>query len=123
MRWLRFGRWPSAHDLDLILDADEGTYESFEALVGQLDMEDPDLGRRCIAVNRLPLPEQVVREAIKAADGLPLDAFLSPQPHGFSVAAWIEPPYSVANLSWRATLGKPFFQGAVPLAHDPGGAS
>src|ERR1035437_8188704 len=35
MMWHRFGRWPSAHDLDLVLDADD--YSPFESLAGPCD--------------------------------------------------------------------------------------
>lgn len=117
MRWLRYGTWPSNHDLDLILEADERTYEAVEQLVGPLVLEPGriDYGARQVRVDDLPIPPDLIRQAADAAGGLPLDAKLSPYPRGFSVGAWIDPPYTTAHLAWGSTLSKAFFAGAVPL--------
>ena len=99
MQWLRFGRWPSSHDINLVLDATEDEYERIEQSVWCLSHEHGET----VKVTAPPVPECLVAAAIAAADGLLIDAFLSPHPGDFSVAAWSVPPYSVWRIGWRAT--------------------
>ena len=119
-RWVRFGRWPSTHDLDLLLDAPD--YTAIEAQVADLDrLRAPGTcpreswATRTIPVTDLPVDPALLDQAVNHARGLPLDLHLSPWPRGYSVGAWVPPPYTTAEICWRPTLHIRFFRGGVPL--------
>lgn len=103
--WRHFGSWPSTHDYDLWLDADESTYDAIEGLFADLDPH--GFETRTVLTVALPVPD--LTADIASAVGLPLDLFLSPRPGGFSAAAWISPPYTDAHIAWRPTLCRWFF--------------
>ena len=103
MRWERFGRWPSTHDLDLYLDADAATYARLELLAGQ-----PGDAPVTVPIEVLPCANELRR--IGTEHGVPLDLFLVPTPGDLSVAAWIEPPYTFAVIDWRGTFDRSFFE-------------
>lgn len=118
MRWLRFGTWPSSHDLDLMLDADD--YE----FLGEMCPYPDDVQEAALAPPHIltrptvPLPDRLVEQAVNTARGLPLDLFLFPVPAGFSLKAWVPPPYDRWEVHWAMT-NKAFFVDAMPLEETP----
>ncbi len=112
MNWHRFGRRCSEHDIDLVLVGEDvlSISEAFDELTAIL-LPDPhvsgDTPAATVSVRLLSaiLPAQLLAEAIALGrrEGLPLDLFLSTWPDAFSVGAWLEPPFDVAEVAYRFT--------------------
>jgi hypothetical protein len=66
-------------------------------------------------MNELPLPRELQEQVVMAANGLPIDAFLVPNPGNFSVGVWAEHPYTLWQVGWRPTLDEYFFSNSSQL--------
>ena len=113
-RWLRFGSWPSKHDLDLVLEGGDA-----DALTRVVPRRVRDPLAKGVALGDL-LPPGLRADAIRAAGGLMLDMFLIAEPGGRSLecCAW-GPSYELAICSWVPTPDQHFFSKAVPLRVPP----
>lgn len=122
-RWLHFGRWPSSHDLDLLLDADPEMRRTITRWAGQ-----PDDGYRFLRPDELPIPEVLIQQAIDTAarhnptpfvaygrDALPIDAVLLRRRNRPSLVAWVPPPYTTWRLNWTPPIPDSFFDSARDL--------
>jgi hypothetical protein len=111
LRWLRYGNWPSEHDLDLILSP--GGYWAIRNLARSV----PRYVRGQVHQAEVParlIPPPLLQQAIEAADGVDLDLILQPS-LPLALGAWLEAPrYEVAWVQWRE-VNNTFFRGAVPL--------
>lgn len=104
---LTFGRWPSGHDLDLLVDPAPPISRPFPA--------DYDLIETAVTPDELPELGPLVGtlDRLSRTVPVPLDVFLDSKQEDFNLALWVEPgrPWL---LSWRF-CGRDFFGGAHPL--------
>lgn len=127
-RWKVFGRWPSTHDLDVVLEADGHTRKSLARWAHSLG----DARYHFVPPADVPLPSELIQQATDLAarckpspflaygrDALPIDAYLIPRrPEKPSLAAWIPPPYTMWRLEWTQT--PPGFYDTARELPDPG---
>jgi hypothetical protein len=77
-QWLLFGRWPSDHDLDLLFIGDER-----EAIEDLFDAHyDEEVNFALVPFDELPVPSELLEQAIALADGAVLDLKLTPTTNG-----------------------------------------
>jgi len=107
---LSFGRWPSSHDLDIVVDPAPPISRPFPA--------DYDLVATAVTPDDLPELGPLVGTLARLSRTVPvpLDVFLDSKEEDFNLALWIEPG-SPWLLSWRY-CGRDFFLGAHPLGAE-----
>jgi hypothetical protein len=116
--WRVFGSQPSKHDVDIVLKAYSPTYdEIISKLEPQLwhpldDVPEFGLSIRADEIDFLDRNLVEAAHTIGRQHGLPVDVFMVPFPGDFSIAAWVEPPHDVWDISWRFT-GELFFHSVL----------
>lgn len=123
--WKMFGRWPSTHDLDLLLDADPATRRTLTRWAGP-----PDDRYRFVRPDEVPIPEALIQQAIDTAagckpspfvaygrDALPIDAVLLRRRNRPSLVAWVPPPYTTWRLNWTPPIPDSFLDAAREIPH------
>lgn len=122
-RWQVYGRWPSTHDLDVLLDADSATRRAVARWAATLGHD----GYHFVPAADVPLDATLIQQAIDAAarckplpflsygpDALPIDAILLRRRNRPCLIALVPPPYT----TWRLTWVSPIPDGFVAAARD-----
>jgi hypothetical protein len=93
---------------------DDAAYDAIESVLAGLDPHDPDYRHRTMPLGDSLIPAVLLTHGRQPCPGLPMDLFLSPGPGGFC-GGMGAPPYTVAEMGWRATLDRWFFDGAAEV--------